>query len=644
MLTLCKTCSAHARKDPGKGAADVDDAGPGGTNEENVRSCLDRCIALSSGACHGVTLKFKLTRSGGLSCWLRAHFKMHACIRVPGRGGTRDYFTYTRSAAAPLLREPLLSAVKLRDVSLHPSCALEYNEPPHGCSSNVIPADDVFGLALTRPYTAGSYARDLSNMTSRTCCAVAPTGMNLQPSRDWRTLEWADVGVGMNLAAASVADPALDGSAQLDEMAACASGHSLACARLTWMAAAGPSLQVLGLVDCMHFCGERSKYLLEDAMPFCSDLKHTKRTHGPFDNVIKRSALLRPQPHLADLMLHCYWVKYSGLGRSYLKTAVLIETLLARMPSKRFYMKLDADAMLRPDNLLEFLRRVSHLDERQPLYFGSALGMPNCLHLRMHEKGWIIPPKWRFRGRALTNTDCGHASDFREGGFPRARRYDAGGGPANHTGLKAKLKQRVRDSSTWQALVGSIGQSSITGHGANVTRLQRLTYAYGGAYGFSQRAAEILVRTKCIQRLGHMECDAGRPCERQAGSHGITTHEDVNVGLCMSLIGAPLLQCDCFHNKGPGYWMKYVSRGKVLSGILPTALRNLSTMRAMPDERVRLVTNALATTSPFFVRFFLPRGTSWLCRHPIIVHPVTQPNEWLDLWHALNAWDSRVAH
>mmetsp|Transcript_63836 Transcript_63836/g.126202 ORF Transcript_63836/g.126202 Transcript_63836/m.126202 type:complete len:131 (-) Transcript_63836:32-424(-) len=110
------------------------------------------------------------------------------------------------------------------------------------------------------------------------------------------------------------------------------------------------------------------------------------------------------------------------------------------------------------------------------------------------------------------------------------------------------------------------------------------------------------------------------------------------------MIGAPLLQCDCFHNKAPFYWDKYLGRGIIAGSSLPPELRNLSTMRMALGERVKLVIKTLRNARPYFVRFHLPYGATWLCRHPIALHPVKEYHEWLDMWYVLDAWDAYFGH
>lgn len=106
---------------------------------------------------------------------------------------------------------------------------------------------------------------------------------------------------------------------------------------------------------------------------------------------------------MASLALRCFWEGYSaGSGRggnSFKKTAALMAALLAEFPTKRFYLKVDADSVLRPQNLLLFLARVAkrmdstaaaapttatataakgNVPAAPPLYFGSAFAPPIC--------------------------------------------------------------------------------------------------------------------------------------------------------------------------------------------------------------------------------------------------------------------------
>ena len=122
----------------------------------------------------------------------------------------------------------------------------------------------------------------------------------------------------------------------------------------------------------------------------------------------------------------------------------------------------------------------------------------------------------------------------------------------------------------------------------------------------------------------------------------------------MSLIGARLLQCDCFHNQAPYYG----SRGFVnaTTGIvsawrqkdaktLPPALRKASTQQLevlVANQGIRAAfDNAapqVAKPRAFEGVHTLAKGTPWMCRSPIAMHPVRDGAEqlaWSTILHAL---------
>lgn len=523
------------------------------------------------------------------------------------------------------------------------TCPLKYEQLPHGCASNVIPADAVLHTAngVQHACSAGDYMPH-----APPCCATRIELQSDPRATDKPLLQWADVAVGMSLAASWV-DEREPGTSRMNDRSLCTSGFPLACARLTWMASAGPSLQVIGLVDCRGMCTGARKRLwkLPAAQHLCGRhgrrTRHMRSSHGIFDGAFRRPKSLAPRPQMAELRLHCFWLPYSGLGLSYLKTTALLQVLLSELPSKRFYLKVDADTVLRPQHLLPFLRRVHRVREDIPIYFGSALGSPNCKHSD---------------GKYIGNYECGHAHSFREGTPRRSTSWRYG----------VSVQQRIRSSPGWKELRHSVRNMinkrvvpSIKTPLRGWDHEDVVTYAYGGAYGLSHRALELLVLTNCTHRLGALKCFDERraegnssgfmQCELQEESKEIQTHEDVNIGLCMNLIGAQLLQCDCFHNKPPLYWEKYLGHGHLTGSALPPSLRNLSTSSAGLEKRVELVLSTFAAAKPRFGEYIgmthrLPRGAAWLCRHPIALHPVKERREMLDWWHVLDAWDAHFAN
>ena len=77
-----------------------------------------------------------------------------------------------------------------------------------------------------------------------------------------------------------------------------------------------------------------------------------------------------------------YWSRYTGVGLSFQKTAVLFSTMLRVLPDKKYYLKLDVDAILRPTNLLRFLAYLHHITGGQrssPVYFAQTSAAPSGL-------------------------------------------------------------------------------------------------------------------------------------------------------------------------------------------------------------------------------------------------------------------------
>ena len=246
--------------------------------------------------------------------------------------------------------------------------------------------------------------------------------------------------------------------------------------------------------------------------------------------------------------------RYNGLGRSYQKSFVLFRAMLTQMPTKRFYLKVDADALLRPHNLLHFLGYLHlHVAPSSPLYFGSAFGVYNV-------------------SRGVN--DIARAFKFNRGGALEQR--------SGHDKTKAtKVTVRLRDTEAFQAMAREVRRDAFQafqavwdGGGAarneaasnEVTRqvapmqaaehaawlldrrTRAVTYAIGGAYGFNRHALMLLVRSGCMPRLGVLPCQA---CTRTVRSQPMHTHEDANVGVCMHILGARLLQCEAFHLLAP---------------------------------------------------------------------------------------------
>ena len=347
---------------------------------------------------------------------------------------------------------------------------------------------------------------------------------------------------------------------------------------------------------------------------------------------------------MASLALRCFWEGYSaGSGRggnSFKKTAALMAALLAEFPTKRFYLKVDADSVLRPQNLLLFLARVAkrmdstaaaapttatataakgNVPAAPPLYFGSAFAPPICPY---------------------ADARCKNIKSFS---------FNFGPSTAARA---ARGEMRLRESVGWAQLQSSIMRTAREQRVMNKTHL---TYAQGGVYGASRSAIERLVQSRCMERLGRVHCGpVGRlklprspRCTKHAFGEEMHAHEDAAFGLCMSLVSARLLHCDCFHMQLPLYNWSWSGPTSVAGSTLPPALHGLharvgSLTQSPQKARQRRVEQAFATAvpvlpSPGFGKFPLPRGADALCQKPIALHPVKEPREQLDWWSVLEA-------
>ena len=325
-----------------------------------------------------------------------------------------------------------------------------------------------------------------------------------------------DVAIGMTVAGTWVTGKPGRDTSSLTANEACVAGEILACARATWMAEA-PGLAVLLLADCPQLLVDRLKRANTSAAAMTATITRAQRTprdHADFDF---DNASFPIAPWLANsaangaaIDARCFWKPYQRLGGNYKKTHSLFRALVDRYGSRRWFLKIDADAILRPTNMLHFL---TYLDRHTaaerggpaheaPVYFGSHRGATRC---KPHDQ---------------TNICFAHI-------FKRA----LGKGKPGTVAL--------RDTSAWRALermlpIGDGPDGNFTG---NVT--PRVTYAWGASYGMSREAASRLVRTKCIMRVGSINCPK---CAYSVRGIGMHTWEDAAVGLCMHLLAARLMQ------------------------------------------------------------------------------------------------------
>ena len=136
----------------------------------------------------------------------------------------------------------------------------------------------------------------------------------------------------------------------------------VAAARRSWMVDAGPDLEVLLLVDC-------------------------DRDHDEAPQLAPPPELRAGDGALPRLHLACYaplanvvndsTVEVTAILNNFDKFGALLAAMLRFMPRKKWYLKLDTDTVLVPENLLRFLSFFS-ANARQPtnLYFGDAGELP----------------------------------------------------------------------------------------------------------------------------------------------------------------------------------------------------------------------------------------------------------------------------
>jgi len=416
---------------------------------------------------------------------------------------------------------------------------------------------------------------------------------------------------------------------------ACARGSVLACARHTWMAAAGPSLDVLLMADCLPLCSNETSDSAhhgaahDDAASAegCGLNSHSWRRHTAFP--FATAAWLRPSPSLASLQMRCFWTPYRGLGLSWQKTSALIDALLTHHPTKRYYLKVDADAVLRPANLLHFLRFLHReADPEAPVYFGSAFGTYNCTN---------------------DPSDNCRSFTFNKGSPLQTDRW----GKATHT------RTRLRENRHWLALERELLQRNLGEAGRRrqqeIENRTAVMYAMGGVYGMSRPAAERLARSQCQEKLAAIHCAR---CARNVAGKGIHTHEDANIGLCMHLNQVRLVTCACFHLMAPNRWGdgrtydSWTDASKRLATIfseLQTEVRDGLTGGTHRYRAPRSLWMQPRLTRKLLGRvmdaFHDDDGESTsmhrlaLCQHPIAVHPIKQAHEYVPMWKALEVRD-----
>ena len=195
---------------------------------------------------------------------------------------------------------------------------------------------------------------------------------------------------------------------------------------------------------------------------------------------------------------------HKGLG-GYLKTALLLQAMLGRMPAKLFYLKLDADAVLSPPGLAHFVDALARRMHPASLYyFGSAFMRDDC----------------------VTVNDRCRAFTFNRGIVVGAR------------------GMRLRDTPQFRTLEAELRSSDEIAYFGNRSSV---IYAFGGCYGFSRPALNRLVASDGIRRVGKLQCTPRKCKHRGFAKHlGMHQWEDANVGLSAHINGITLLHHACF--------------------------------------------------------------------------------------------------
>ena len=403
--------------------------------------------------------------------------------------------------------------------------------------------------------------------------AKSPAGMSKQRA----ALMFAHIGIGMPVAGPWVTGK-VNAERSMDMQAQCEAGERIACARVTWMAECGSSLDVLVLADCSNLrCSSQE-----------CEQEHKRRGKGSYGRYLfDRASWLGADPKLPSLHLRCYWGTYEGLGLSYRKTATLFRALFEQLQNKHIYVKVDADAIIRPNNLLRFLSVLQQITvPNAAFYFGSAYGTYAC------------------------------TGGERRGDQCRAFTFNKGfRGMKNWTKGRPRSALRLRESHEWNKLQ----RSMLTGAGDRLANQTAVTYALGGVYGVSSTALARLVQSNCQPRVARLRCD-GAACARTVRNVPFHTHEDANMGLCMHLNGVRMVQCGCFHM--------------------------MNIVEANPLRRTWSIPARVNVRSASSVKAYFKDGrpedsrAPQLCKHPIAVHPIKHMVNYLRVWQALATRDA----
>ena len=357
------------------------------------------------------------------------------------------------------------SSPGVSDLSPPPEClnrslgTYEAKRKYHG--SNLIDFEDLIGAEMD-PAALFTCARQYPTVPARARYTATTQQIGAIPQLP--ALSFSNIGIGMPVAGACVTGK-ISAESSMDMRERCAAGERLACARITWMAAAGPTADVLVLADCSKLRCSTQECEQERKISYTPN-KHNiwvpkdgKAAYGPY--IFDRASWLGTDAKLPSLHFQCYWGAYAGLGLSYRKTATLFRVLFEQFARKHIYLKVDADAIVRPGNLLRFLDALHRTTvPNSAFYFGSAFGTYACTGVGD-------------QCRAFTFNKGFHGTKPVKGG--------------------KKPKIRLLESAEWNALQ----REMLTPAGDRVANQTAVKYALGGVYGMSGTALARLIQSNC---------------------------------------------------------------------------------------------------------------------------------------------------
>lgn len=303
-------------------------------------------------------------------------------------------------------------------------------------------------------------------------------------------------------------------------------------AQSTWMLQA-PELELLFMTSCEAALAAHDR---DEDQPAPS-----------WWEVAKQRLQQRLQQPTAPALPKIQWRCYGGpetLGKSlWRKTGALLATLYARFPQKSFYLKLDSDTMVFPRALLRFLQALHSNNPRaRPLYFGSNR-IASKTYFRQDRHGLFLSDPWKALEGLRGEASASPLSEHRPLSAGRRRKAQGGG---------------VAESPMWPNHKG-------------VCQSPNVSYAQGGAYGFSQSALRALVGTQmrgalvgthrggAVAGTTQDTREPGTSCleavaaavAQYRGNDTPLLFEDEAVGLCMYLHRVRLVTCRCFYDWGP---------------------------------------------------------------------------------------------